>query len=110
MHLLARIVAIAGVLLLALPALAAPLDDAKRQGLVGERIDGFVGIVVADPTSQTRALVEQINAEREAKYAEIARQRGVPIAAVAQITGEKLIARAAPGEYVAGADGRWRQK
>ena len=55
-------------------------------------------------------LVEQINAERQAKYAEIAQKQGAPVAAVAQIAGKKLIERAGPGEYVMGANGQWQQK
>jgi uncharacterized protein len=92
------------------PALAGPLDDAKAAGLVGERIDGYLGIVDSGAPAEVRRLVEQINAERQAKYAEIAKQQGAPVQAVAQIAGEKLVQRAGGGEYVMGADGQWRQK
>jgi uncharacterized protein YdbL (DUF1318 family) len=92
------------------PARAQSLEEAKASGLVGERIDGYVGLVVANPPADIQSMVDQINEERRAKYAEIADQRGVPVDAVAQIAGEKLIERAGPGEFVAGADGRWRQK
>lgn len=96
--------------LVATPALAISLEEAKAQGLVGERVDGFVGAVVADPPTDVATLVEQINAERRQKYTQIAAERDVPIDAVAQIVGERQVERAAAGEYVAGADGRWRQK
>ena len=56
------------------------------------------------------SLVDQINAERQAKYADIAQKQGAPVAAVAQIAGTKLIERAGPGEYVMGADGQWQRK
>jgi uncharacterized protein len=92
------------------PALAGPLDDAKAAGLVGERIDGYLGVVDSGAPAEVRRLVEQINAERQAKYAEIAQKQGAPVEAVAQIAGEKLIERAGGGEYVMGADGQWRQK
>jgi uncharacterized protein YdbL (DUF1318 family) len=92
------------------PAQAGPLEDAKAQGLVGERIDGYVGVVDSGAPGSVKNLVNQINAEREAKYAEIAKKQGAPIEAVAQIAGKKLIERAGPGEYVMGADGSWRQK
>lgn len=96
--------------LLAPPALAQSLDEAKAQGLVGERIDGYVGVVPADPPEDIRQLVERINAERREKYAEVAAQRDIPVEAVAQIAGEKLIERTPPGQFVAGPDGTWRQK
>ncbi len=105
----------AASLLLALACLAGsgevhagPLDDAKAQGLVGERPDGYVGAVDGDADIQ--ALVDRINAGRKAKYAEIAAKRAAPIEAVARIAGEKLIERTPPGQYVMTNDGRWRRK
>jgi uncharacterized protein YdbL (DUF1318 family) len=92
------------------PAFALSLNEAKAQGLVGERVDGFVGIVVADPPADVRQLVEQVNRQRREKYDEVAKQRGVPLDAVAKITGEKQLERTPAGHYVAGADGRWRRK
>lgn len=108
LHAGAMLVLICG--LLAGPALAISLDEAKAQGLVGERVDGFVGIVVADPPADVRQLVEQVNRQRREKYDEVAQQRGVPLDAVAKITGEKQLERTPAGQYFAGADGRWRQK
>ena len=94
----------------ALPAAAQSLDQAKAEGQVGERIDGYVGVVDANAPGSVRAMVDQVNAERQAKYAEIAAERGTSVQAVAQIAGQKLIARAPGGQYVLGADGQWRQK
>jgi uncharacterized protein len=92
------------------PAHADALDDAKAAGLVGERIDGYLGVVDSGAPGDVKRLVEQINAERQAKYAEIAKKQGAPAKAVAQIAGEKLVGRAGSGEYVMGADGSWRRK
>ena len=91
-------------------AQAGPLEDAKASGLVGERVDGYLGLVDSGAPADVKRLVEQINAEREAKYAEIAQKQGVPVKAVAQIAGEKLVNRAGSGEYVMGANGQWRHK
>jgi uncharacterized protein YdbL (DUF1318 family) len=91
-------------------AQAGALEDAKADGLVGERIDGYLGVVDSGAPGSVRSMVDQINAERAAKYAEIAKKQGAPVAAVAQIAGKKLIERAPGGEYVMGADGTWRQK
>ena len=92
------------------PAQAGPLEDAKAAGLVGERIDGYLGLVDSGAPADVRSLVEQVNAERQAKYAEIAQKQGVPVKAVAQIAGEKLVNRAASGEYVMGANAQWQRK
>jgi uncharacterized protein len=92
------------------PAQADALDDAKAAGLVGERIDGYLGVVDSGAPAEVKRLVDQINAERQARYAEIAQKQGAPVQAVAQIAGEKLVQRAGGGEYVMGADGQWRRK
>ena len=111
MKLVLRIGAILLALCLsALPAAAQSLDQAKAAGQVGERIDGYVGVVDANAPGDIRALVDEVNAERQAKYAEIAAERGIAVQAVAQIAGQKLIGRAPGGQYVLGADGQWRQK
>ena len=94
---------------LAAPALAASLDQAKAAGQVGERIDGYVGVVDANAPADVRAMVDQINAERQAKYKQIADKQGAPVAAVAQIAGKKLLERTPKGEYILGADGQWRK-
>ena len=64
---------------------ADPLDDAKAEGLVGERVDGFLGIVPGSAPTEVRALVEEVNDKRRAKYQEVAKQRGVAMEAVAAI-------------------------
>ena len=79
-------------------------------GQVGERIDGYLGVVDANAPADVRALVDQINAERQAKYQEIADKQKAPVAAVAQIAGKKLIERTPKGEYVLDADGQVRKK
>ncbi len=101
-----------GALLAAGSAKAASADalvDAKRAGYLGERIDGYLGVVSADTPPDIRAMAEEINARRRAEYAAIAKRQGVPVEAVAQLAGQKLIERASPGEWVLGADGGWQQ-
>ena len=97
------------VLLAALPAAAAPIDDAQRAGHAGEQADGYLGVPPGAPAS-AQALVTQINAERSAKYAEIAAKNNTTAAAVAALAGQKLIARAPAGEWVRNASGSWTQK
>ena len=94
----------------ALPAFAQSLDQAKAAGLVGEKVDGFLAVVDADAPAEVRAMVDRINAERRAKYAEIAKNQNAPMDAVTKIAGQKLVERTPAGQYVLGADGRWRRK
>ena len=102
--------ALALTLALALPAAALDLDAAKRQGLVGERADGYVGSVAPNPAAEVRDLVADVNARRKAAYAEIAAKNGSPVEAVAAIAGQKLVARAAPGDWIDSGNGNWYQK
>lgn len=89
-------------------AWADALDDAKAKGLVGERADGYIGAV--GDASGVQALIDEINAKRKAKYAEIAAKRGAPTEAVAKITAKKLIERTPAGQFVRDDTGQWVQK
>lgn len=87
------------------------IEAAKSAGVVGERIDGYLGIV--DPTAiepATLRKVEEVNAKRRAVYADLATRSGQTIEVVARLTGEKQFEAASPGEYVMDASGRWVQK
>ncbi len=96
-------------LLVAAPAFASPLDDAKRAGHVGEQADGYLGVVPGAPAS-ARALVERINAERAERYGEIASRTGTSPTAVAALAGQKLVERATAGEWIRDPNGRWQQR
>jgi uncharacterized protein YdbL (DUF1318 family) len=104
--------AAAALLLLALApsAWAQSLDSAKAAGQVGERPDGYVGLVDANAPPAVKQLVESVNAKRKAEYTRIAQQNGTPVDAVAAIAGQKLIDRTPPGQYVMGVDVRWVKK
>jgi uncharacterized protein YdbL (DUF1318 family) len=106
---LLRIAIAALALLAAAPAFASPLDDAKRAGHVGEQADGYVGVRPDAPES-ARVLADRINAERAERYREIAVSAGTSPTAVAALAGQKLVARASPGEWVRDAEGKWRQQ
>jgi len=95
---------------LPIAARAQDLATAKAAGQLGERIDGYLGVVEADTPAEIRAMADEINAKRREQYTAIAERQGVPVEAVAQIAGQKLIDRADPGDWVLGADGQWRQK
>jgi uncharacterized protein YdbL (DUF1318 family) len=92
---------------LARAARAGPLDGPKAAGQIGERWDGYLGLVDSNAPASVRQLVERTNREREARYAEIAARRGVATADVAAIAGAKLVNEAPPGQFVMGPDGRW---
>jgi uncharacterized protein YdbL (DUF1318 family) len=98
------------LVLAAAPVLASELGGAKAAGQVGERLDGYVGLVDANAPDAVKELVERVNAGRRQKYAEIAAKRNAPVEAVAAQAGAKLTQRAGPGQYVMDASGRWKRK
>ncbi|USD22740.1 YdbL family protein [Microbulbifer variabilis] len=96
-------------LILALPAMAISLEEAKKQGLVGEANSGYIAIVDAS-SPELEKLVKKINAERKQAYTEIAKSHNVDIAQVAARAAEKLEARLSRGEYYQDNLGRWVRK
>jgi hypothetical protein len=93
------------LVLLAAPALAIDLESAKRQGLVGEQPDGYLGAV--RPSPEATELVRSVNEQRRQSYQDLAKRNGLSVDSVATLAGRKLMDRAAPGEYVKDASGRW---
>ena len=98
------------LLLIGLPAAAGSLGSAKAAGQVGERPDGYLGLVDEGAPAEVRGLVKDVNARRRVKYEEIAEETGAPLAAVAALAGTKLIARTAKGNFVMDESGKWVRK
>jgi uncharacterized protein YdbL (DUF1318 family) len=109
-------IGIAALLALALlampsgPALADQLSDAKKAGSVGERPDGYLGVVGGNADAEVKALVDAINAKRREEYSAIAEKRGITVDEVAILGGEKWIKKTPPGQYVMTSSGKWIQK
>lgn len=84
------------------PAYAA----ARAAGQVGEKADGYLGFVTA-PSSDLRAMVEDLNIKRRALYSEKAQAAGATMEEYAFTTGCRLISQTAPGEKYEGPGGGW---
>ncbi|EPM7339255.1 YdbL family protein [Enterobacter hormaechei] len=84
------------------------LNDARAQGRVGETLSGYLAPVQHDV--ETLALVSRINAARTESYQQLADSNNLPVDEVAKMAGQKLVARAQPGEYVKGINGKWLKK
>lgn len=81
------------------------LNDARACGRVGETLSGYLAPVQHD--AETTALVSRINAARTESYQQLADSNNLPVDEVAKMAGQKLVARAQPGEYVKGINGKW---
>ena len=108
-RLLAALLLALGLALAPAAAQAGPLDDAKAAGWVGERPNGYLGVVPGAPAS-AEALVSEVNAWRKARHQDIASSQGTSLQDVEVVAGEKRVKRAEPGEYIMTPSGQWVQK
>ena len=84
-------------------------EAARSQGKVGEKMDGYLGIVgAADGT--LRKLVDDINIKRRAVYADKAQAASATLEEYAFTAGCLAIARTAPGEKYQAPDGSWQTR
>ncbi len=87
---------------------ALSLEEAKNRGLVGERKNGYLGLV--DPTNrEAQELVTNINEKRRLAYQDIASRDGTNVSVVESLAGEKAFEKTKPGHYIEGPGG-WMKK
>lgn len=92
----------------AVEAASAIVEAAKDNCVVGEQADGYLGFVDGQTGSEElRREVRDVNQQRKAIYADLARRNGVTVEVTAALTAEKLIAQASVGECVRDSSGRW---
>lgn len=85
------------------------IDAAISSGTVGERIDGYLGVVgTADATTVRK--VQEINNRRRAVYEQTAKDNNTTVQIVAQLAGEKQIAKLSPGQFYMDDSGVWQSK
>lgn len=94
----------------AAPAWALTLAEAKAQGLVGEKVDGYIAAVVPNPDAEVQALIRSTNDGRREVYADLARRNGISVQDVGVLSAEKLREKAVSGEYIQTPSGEWRRK
>ena len=85
------------------------LDAPRAAGTVGERYDGFA-VVRGAASPDVVALVNSVNAERRAVYAQRAAADHAPIDAVGKIYAAEIIRSAPKGTWFLSESGQWTQK
>jgi uncharacterized protein YdbL (DUF1318 family) len=91
------------------PAQTPMVDAARQAGVIGERYDGYIGLV-GTPTPGLRSQVATINIRRRALYSNLAVSRGVSPQEVGITAGCQLLARVKVGQAYLLADGQWRRR
>lgn len=89
-------------------AFALSLDEAKSKGFVGERPDGYLGVVQDGPG--VTDLVRSINNQRRDAYQKTASGNGTSLSAVEALAAQKAYEMTKPGHFVQGANGSWMKK
>jgi len=95
----------------ALPVLAqSPLLVAARaNGQIGERYDGYIGIVTP-VSAQVRSQVSTTNIRRRSLYSRLAARKGVSPQEVGITAGCQLLARVGVGQAYLLSDGVWHRR
>lgn len=85
------------------------VDQSRSDGVVGERFDGYLGLVT-QPGAQLRSQVSTINIRRRALYSSLAARKGASAQEVGITAGCQLLGRVAIGQAYMLADGIWRRR
>ena len=96
--------------LLTLPSWAMNLDEAKQKGWLGERPDGYLGIVTESTDTEALVLMKEINQKRRAIYQSIADKNGTTLSTVEALAGEKALKQTPSGQYILLPSGEWSTK
>ena len=101
--------------ILVVPAMAAAqapaaVADARARGLVGERFDGYLGVVAAEADEPLRNRVQAVNIRRRALYSDLAERRGASVEQVAMTAACQLLPTVHVGERYLASDKVWRPR
>ena len=107
----ARLAWIAAAALFAAPAAAQSpgIAQAIQAGQVGERYDGYLGIVGA-PSSELRRQVSAVNIKRRKLYTDLSARRNVTTELVGMATACQLLSQLPVGGAYMLSDGSWRRR
>ena len=83
---------------------------AKRAGWIGERTDGYLGLVVMDAPRDVKDIVLQANEDRRDQYVVIANKHKTKLDLIETVAGKRFVEKSAAGEFVQVADGSWIKK
>ena len=84
-------------------------EAARSSGKVGEKPDGYLGVVGGADVS-VKKLVDDLNIKRRAVYADKAKAANATLEEYAFTAGCVAIARTSPGEKYQAPDGSWQTR
>jgi uncharacterized protein YdbL (DUF1318 family) len=87
--------------------LALELDEAKQNGWIGEKDNGYLGLIIAQKGVQI--LVDDVNQQRQQIYTELAAKNKLSLEQVEKLAAQKAYAKTLEGHYV-WVNGAWVKK
>ncbi|WP_374405867.1 YdbL family protein [Pelagerythrobacter sp.] len=84
-------------------------EQARAAGTVGEKMDGYLGIV-GGGSAELRRMVNDINIKRRAIYAQKAQAANATLEEYALTAGCIAISKTSPGEKYQAPDGSWQTR
>lgn len=103
-----RVIPMVAVAMVATQALALDLHEARAQGMIGEKADGYVAAL--KPSSEVNALVSTVNAKRRAEYARISTQNGQPVEVVSKLAAPQIRQGLEAGAKYQDESGSWKTR
>lgn len=104
-----KILAAAALLmLLAGPAFALDLQEARQSGVIGEKTDGYVSVL--KPSAAASALASDVNAKRRAEYEKISKANSQPVDVVGKVAAEQIIQKLSKGAMFQTPSGGWASR
>jgi len=99
-----------GVLWLPFSGWGLTLEEAKTKGLVGEKPNGYLGVVAPNASAEVHALANDINQKRRQTYEDIARRNTTSLETVEVLAGQTAIKNTRPGNLIQLPPGQWIKK
>lgn len=94
--------------MVAAPVMALDLHQARSQGMVGEKTDGYVAAI--KPSAEVNALVSEVNAKRRAEYERISKQNGQSVDVVAKLAAPQIAKGLEAGSRYQDPSGSWKSR
>lgn len=91
-------------------AMAQTLEEAKAAGIIGEKRDGYIGLVQSNAPPAVVTLVNDVNRQRRERYQQIAQENDIAVQDVAQLAYARAVEATQPGHFVEDANGQWVRK
>ncbi len=88
---------------------AGAVEHLKKLGKVGERADGYLG-VVKPPDTVAKELADRVNANRRKHYQNLAKRNEVKLVEVEKLAGANRLAEAEVGDWILPPKKKWIEK